>query len=442
MLARKQFPSECPKTVAVSYFLVLTIIYLILTTFIAGFTFSVLPAFATPLIDRVTEQKVNFLQQSEGGKIKSVSVAGVNMSDSRPNILVADGTSLDKFAGSSKEGIAIPASERSVGVSGAGSAAKAASRAGPSTFVGVAGGAGSPAPVIPSGSTNTKLGGTSRPPGAPESAPGASGVSQTDIYYKPMSKQAEAGGQLAADGATAGKPGTETSGTQVAPADVNATSPVDNSSTSGSVIDVSASGKSTDTTAKSPLRSEAAGPAVAKSETIVKTNEPNPQKDEAVAKEVAEPPKPIESPAQPAGQTIEEGVPTPSTMGSTATVEHPRIRLITDPGEPAASGPPDFHKVQLRLSGSMCFACLNTLKKKLKQVYGVEKVRVEKPINNLFQPYAPDVSSWAEAAMIYDVAKVGLTELRAYMRSNGYVSYKVVDKILDEPVESFKEGKF
>lgn len=120
----------------------------------------------------------------------------------------------------------------------------------------------------------------------------------------------------------------------------------------------------------------------------------------------------------------------------------PKLRLITDPDPPAPKGPPEYHKLQLRLSGSMCYSCLNTMKKKLKQLYGVEKVRIEKPMNNLFQPYAPDVSSWAEAALIYDSNKVELTDLRAFMRYNGYISYKLVDKLLDEPMESFKEGKF
>lgn len=143
-------------------------------------------------------------------------------------------------------------------------------------------------------------------------------------------------------------------------------------------------------------------------------------------------------PAAPSPEQPDDSAP----PADSAKSEGPHLRLITEVTNPDSTVPPVYRKVQLRLSGSMCYACLNTLKKKLKQVYGVEKVRIEKPMANLFQPYAPDVSSWAEGVMVYDQARVGLNELRSYMRSNGYVSYKVVDKNLDEPLEAFKEGKF
>jgi copper chaperone CopZ len=95
----------------------------------------------------------------------------------------------------------------------------------------------------------------------------------------------------------------------------------------------------------------------------------------------------------------------------------------------------------MRLAGSMCYSCLNTLKRKLMQVYGVANIKIDKPVHNLFQPYAPDVSSWAEAVLIYDMNKVALADVRSYMRSNGYMSYKVVDKTFSDSLDTLKEQK-
>lgn len=114
----------------------------------------------------------------------------------------------------------------------------------------------------------------------------------------------------------------------------------------------------------------------------------------------------------------------------------------SEPLVPTTTLPPgttELHKLQFRLSGSMCYSCLMTLKKKLKGVDGVALVKIDRPVHNVYQPYAPDLSSWAEAIVIYDLGKVAVPDLRTFMRTNGYHTYKVVDKLLDKPLESFKE---
>lgn len=157
--------------------------------------------------------------------------------------------------------------------------------------------------------------------------------------------------------------------------------------------------------------------------------------------------------AKPAGESAVQGPgassdsptpkpPVPATESDTSSPETPNVRIITEANPaPPDTGPPDYHKAQFRLSGSMCYSCLNTLKRKLLQVYGVQAMRVDKPVHNLFQPYAPDVSSWAEAILIYDQHKVALTDVRAFMRSNGYMSYKVVDKVFTDSLDSIKDRK-
>lgn len=163
------------------------------------------------------------------------------------------------------------------------------------------------------------------------------------------------------------------------------------------------------------------------------------------------PPGPGEVAAKPEGESAVQGPaassdnpPTspsaaPGTESDTSSPA-PNVRIINEANPaPPDTGPPEYRKAQFRLSGSMCYSCLNTLKRKLLQVYGVQAMRVDKPVHNLFQPYAPDVSSWAEAIIVYDQHKVALTDVRAFMRSNGYMSYKVVDKVFTDSLDSIKE---
>ena len=95
----------------------------------------------------------------------------------------------------------------------------------------------------------------------------------------------------------------------------------------------------------------------------------------------------------------------------------------------------------MRISGSMCIACLKELEENLRKLAGVDKARVEKSQTNYFQPYSPDVSNWADGVVLYDSKKIQLDYLRDAIRQGGYHSYKIVDKNLDRTPE-VKDLKF
>jgi copper chaperone CopZ len=112
------------------------------------------------------------------------------------------------------------------------------------------------------------------------------------------------------------------------------------------------------------------------------------------------------------------------------------------PAAPApAAGPPILHRLSLRLSGSMCYACLKDLQDNLLKYSGIEKVRVDKPTQNFFQGVSPDVSSWAQGIIIYDEKQIPLEYVRMAIKKHGYHSYRVVDKVLDHKPEE-KDLKF
>lgn len=101
---------------------------------------------------------------------------------------------------------------------------------------------------------------------------------------------------------------------------------------------------------------------------------------------------------------------------------------------------PNYHRAQMRLSGSMCYACLHELQEKLRHVYGVERVKVEKTEQVSLQASAPVLPSWADGVVFFDSSKVDLQDLRAYIRTLGYFPYKVSDKSVDSiPSESQKK---
>ena len=89
----------------------------------------------------------------------------------------------------------------------------------------------------------------------------------------------------------------------------------------------------------------------------------------------------------------------------------------------------------MRISGSMCIACLKELAENLQKLPGVDKARVEKSQTNYFQPYSPDVTNWADGIVLYDSKKLPLDYLRDAIRQGGYHSYKIVDKTLNRAPE-------
>lgn len=92
---------------------------------------------------------------------------------------------------------------------------------------------------------------------------------------------------------------------------------------------------------------------------------------------------------------------------------------------------PEFHRVYMRLSGSMCYSCLHTFEERLKQVFGIERVKLAKGTQVTVQQFSPDLSNWADATIYYDARRVSLTDIRAFSKNNGYVSYRVLDKLAD-----------
>lgn len=151
--------------------------------------------------------------------------------------------------------------------------------------------------------------------------------------------------------------------------------------------------------------------------------------------------------------TSASGQDNPSTgqaHGGTEPAASSRKLAAEGPGTPDANdaneAPPsvptgELHKAQMRLSGSMCYSCLLALKKKIDRVDGIELVKVDKAAERISHPSSPDLTSYADAVVIYDSAKVNLQDLRSYIRSNGYMSFKVKDQLLDRPLESFKDRK-
>jgi len=106
------------------------------------------------------------------------------------------------------------------------------------------------------------------------------------------------------------------------------------------------------------------------------------------------------------------------------------------PPLPLSDVAPEWHRLQMRLSGSMCIACLKDLEDNLKKVAGVDRVRIQRPQTNFYQPISPDVTNWAEAVAVFDGKRVQLDALRELIKQNGYHSYRIVDRILDrDPID-------
>ncbi len=102
--------------------------------------------------------------------------------------------------------------------------------------------------------------------------------------------------------------------------------------------------------------------------------------------------------------------------------------------------PGAYHRAEMRLTGSMCYACLKEFQDKLKLVLGVERTRVEKSNQASIQSFSPGLQNWADAVIYYDANKLDFVDLRAFMRRSGYFPYKVVDKETDSvPPEGQKK---
>ena len=119
--------------------------------------------------------------------------------------------------------------------------------------------------------------------------------------------------------------------------------------------------------------------------------------------------------------------------------EGKEIQIIDDD----KSATPEYHRVYMRLSGSMCMSCLHTFEERLKQVFGVERVKIVKGAQNTVQSFSPDLSNWADATIYYDAQHVTLLDIRSFSKNNGYVSYRVLDKLADSlPPEETNKSPF
>lgn len=91
----------------------------------------------------------------------------------------------------------------------------------------------------------------------------------------------------------------------------------------------------------------------------------------------------------------------------------------------------ELHQASMKLSGSMCFSCVQNLQDKISALPGVKKLTINKPVRSPRPVYVPDALSYAEALIVYDRAKISLGELKEAFIKRGYVMYRVSDKHLN-----------
>lgn len=89
---------------------------------------------------------------------------------------------------------------------------------------------------------------------------------------------------------------------------------------------------------------------------------------------------------------------------------------------------PVYHQANLKMTGSLCYACLLELQDKLKQIYGIERAKIEKNEQVSLQSTSALLPNYADAQIIYDASKLDFLDLKVYIRANGYFPYKVVQK--------------
>ena len=68
------------------------------------------------------------------------------------------------------------------------------------------------------------------------------------------------------------------------------------------------------------------------------------------------------------------------------------------------------------------------LERKLKAVPGVTKVKIERADVTHFEFQGAPGITYSEATITYDVAQVALSEIVAFMKTQGYHAYRIVDK--------------
>lgn len=137
------------------------------------------------------------------------------------------------------------------------------------------------------------------------------------------------------------------------------------------------------------------------------------------------PPKQPLSPQS--AQPGQPGQPSPTTTANTSQSSVPPSDGI--------KRPPVWHRLYTRLSGSMCYACLKDLQESVAKLPGVAKIKVERGPQSFYQPVSPDISSWAQAAIVYDSEQLDFEILRASIKQNGYHPYRMQDRLLERDPE-------
>jgi hypothetical protein len=95
----------------------------------------------------------------------------------------------------------------------------------------------------------------------------------------------------------------------------------------------------------------------------------------------------------------------------------------------------------MRLSGSMCFACLKDLDDNLHKLPGVAKSKVDKQPLSYYNANSPDIGTWAQGTIIYDASKLPLDVLTTAIKQSGYHAYRIEDKVFETPLDQVKEDK-
>lgn len=102
----------------------------------------------------------------------------------------------------------------------------------------------------------------------------------------------------------------------------------------------------------------------------------------------------------------------------------------------APSGPPDWHRIRMRVSGSMCASCLKDLDRDMHKVKGVWDLKVVKPPTNIMLDISPDMEDFAEGVVVIDANTLSLDALKEAFKSSGYNMYHIVEKQLGREPDS------
>ncbi|GEM_PF-3475784 len=149
----------------------------------------------------------------------------------------------------------------------------------------------------------------------------------------------------------------------------------------------------------------------------------------------------------PATETSAGGLPAAEPSRSAGSDGQPGTAAAGPPGaapekagESAAPGP--IKTLQMRLSGSSCTACLHELERKIKEMPGVVKARVELPVSaRYYGAWEAAPAAAPEATVSFDGSRTSFAEIQALLKVQGYHPFKVVEKVWKEPRSQRRQPK-